>query len=247
MIFPRRRIRLPVAFLALMMISGSLWAEAPGTPRSQEMATARAEDEPADPAIAAKLCKGDTCNECLSAPSCAGEVSGSECRVSTHKGKCVVHKTCLGGACCGCQVGGMVFLGGGAIVGVDGLLYSAEGAVLNDPGLKAKERPLDKQRAVAFRVFDAEGNAVDGAQVRIRATAPSSFTFRRQGATVNGLFQTFVACRGSQPNWPSQILYSYDVISAAGKTFTNSWWQSAGGWTCDTTKDITVRLLPLLN
>ncbi|MEO1367609.1 MAG: hypothetical protein AAFX50_10570 [Acidobacteriota bacterium] len=197
-----------------------------------------------EPSPTAKLCKGGECNECLSAPGCAGQASGGECRVAGHRGTCVVEKTCLGGACCGCRVGAMVFLGGGAIVGADGLVYSAEGAVLSAPEPAAADRPIDKNRAVVFRVYDADGNPVSGAEVTVRATAPSSVTASRRGTTVNGLFQTFLPCRSSQPSWPSQILYSYEVWSAAGAVYKNSWWQSAGGWTCDTTKDVLVRLQP---
>jgi hypothetical protein len=100
-------------------------------------------------------------------------------------------------------------------------------------------------RAVVFRVYDPNGAPVDKAEILIQTTTPKVTIPPKlaRGRTVIGLWQTFVPC--SKPGYPSQILYKYEIWSAAGKTYKGYWWQSTNSWVCDETKDITVKLKPI--
>lgn len=115
------------------------------------------------------------------------------------------------------------------------------------PQVDAKDKATGHSilRAVVFRVYDPDGAPVDKAEILIRTKTSKVIIPPKlaRGRTVNGLWQTFVPC--SRGGYPPQILYNYEVWSAAGKTYKGYWWQSTNSWVCDETKDITVKLKPV--
>lgn len=126
------------------------------------------------------------------------------------------------------------------------------GALFPDSGQEAAIEEAEKiasghssLRAVVFRVYDPNGAPVNGAEVLIKTKNPKISIHPKlaRGRTVNGLRQTYVPCSGY--NFPSQILYEYEIWSAVGKTYKGYWWQPTNSWLCDETLDITVKLKPV--
>jgi len=118
------------------------------------------------------------------------------------------------------------------------------------PAIKDAKKNLSQHgtlRAVVFRVYDPNGAPVHGAEVLIKTRNPKVTINPKlaRGSTVNGLRQTYVPCSGL--NMPSQVLYEYEIWSAAGKTHKGSWWQPTNSWLCDETLDITVELKPVVS